>query len=489
MTRPAFWLALAPELVFALGAVVILLVGAIWRPRARFLGFMAVAVIAGGLATVVWQWVRIDRIYELGVMSTAPFLHFGDSLIFDHFSVMARFVLGGAALIAILLGWGFFKRVESRAPEALAMVMLSLAGFSIVASSNQLMLMYLGLEVGSIALYILAGFGRDRTESQEAGIKYFLLGAMASAVFVYGVALLFSATGKLTVLDIGQHLNSTLYLRPLVLLVGMGLVMIGLLFKISAVPFHSWSPDVYQGAPAGMVGYIGVAAKVGGLVALMRILFIGFEGLADEWIPILAAVSVLSMALGVLVGMVQEDVRRILAYSGIAHAGFVLTAFTAGVAGTPSIWFYLIVCGLQLLGAFGVVSVVSGVASSSSPLSAYRGLARTNPWMASVFSVFLLGMAGIPLTSGFFARFGVLRQAWDAGFEWLVIVGLIAAIPGVYLYLRVVAAMYLDEPDSDVAPSVGPGQRLVLVALAAVTIGVGFFPGFLLDLVGYALPL
>jgi NADH-quinone oxidoreductase subunit N len=349
-------------------------------------------------------------------------------------------------------------------------------------------MIFLGLEIGSISLYILAGFGRQHPRSEEAALKYFLLGSFASAIFIYGVALLFAGTGSLNLLDQRQFLAGTILLRPAVLLIGLALVVVGMAFKVTAAPFHGWAPDVYEGAPAGAVGFMAAAAKVGGFAALTRILVTSFADYADVWAVVVGGIAVTSMLVGSVLALAQDDLRRLLAYSGVAHAGFILTGLVAGRAGTPGVWFYLAIYSVQLVGAFAVVAAVSGPASAGSPFSRYQGLARRQPFLSLSLTVLLLGMAGIPLTSGFIAKFGVFQEAWRAGFAWLVIVAVIASVVAFFLYLRVIVAMYMAESDGEEVAAPPLPIKAVLAVAIAITIVFGILPAPLLSFAADALP-
>lgn len=490
-TPDVSWLAIAPELVLSVGAALILLIEVQFLPPIKRLGQITGGVIAAAFALAVWQWMRVDELLSApgGPDFIAGFLPFGQMVVLDHGSVLARFAMLAVAALGIASGWQLFERLGRRGAEALALVLLATTGFMLMASSVHLMMMFLGLEVGSIALYILAGITRDRISSDEAAIKYFLLGSVASAVFVYGVALVFAATGELNILGVRGFLQGTIITRPAVLLIGLAMLVVGLAFKISAAPFHSWAPDVYQGAPAGIVGYMAAVAKIGGFAALIRVLLTAFPGFLDEWAPLVAGIAVLSMVVGGVFALVQDDVRRLLAYSGVTHAGFILTGIVGGSAGAPAMWFYLVVYSLQLIGAFAVVSVISGATGGQTPMSAFAGLARRQPMIAASFSILLLGMAGIPLTSGFVAKFGVFQSAWQAGFEWLVIVAVLASVVGFAFYLRVIVAMYMQDDDEATEGRPIKSSRYVVGVTAVATIVFGLLPAPLLQLVANAIPL
>jgi NADH-quinone oxidoreductase subunit N len=481
------WLAILPLLVLGVGAALVLLVDVQWKPHPRRLNLMAVGLLfLAAVGTGIQGW-WLGR-FEAGEV-TGSLLPFGGMVVIDRYAIFAALLLLTVAALGVGAGAKFFESLGRRAAEALALLLLAVAGFILLASTPQLVMMFLGLEIGSISLYVLAGFSRQEPRSEEAAIKYFLLGSFASAIFVYGVALVFAGTGSLDLLEQGDLLDREILLRPAVLLIGLGLVVVGLAFKVTAAPFHAWAPDVYQGAPAGAVGFMAALAKVGGFAALARVLVTGFESYVGTWGIVVAALAVLSMLVGSFLAVVQSDFRRLLAYSGVAHAGFILTGVVAGTSGVGSIWFYLAVYAIQLVGAYAVVAAVSGAASAGSPISSYAGLARRQPLLAQSLTVLLLGMAGIPLTSGFIAKFGVFQDAFRAGFGWLVVVALVASVVSFFIYLRVIVAMYMQEPEATETLSVSRPLRVVLVAAIAATLILGLFPIPLLRLTAVSLPL
>lgn len=483
-TPEVSWLAILPELLLALGAVGVLLVEVQWRPDASTLvGVAGIALTLAGGATVV-QWADAQNTLERG--ASADLVAFSGMVIADGFAVYGRFALIVVTAIGLLAGWRYVRGLGRRAAEGLALTLLATTGFSIMVASNNLVMLFLGLEVGSIALYVLAGLTGERGRSDEAAMKYFLLGSFASAIFIYGVALLYAGTGHLEILAIRSFLTGNILTSPAVALIGLALVMVGLAFKVSAAPFHSWAPDVYQGAPAGIVGYMAATAKIAGFAAFARFLLRGVPELDSSWLPAAAAISALSMVLGAVLALAQDDVRRMLAYSGVAHAGFIMTGVVGGA--TSGVLFYVAVYSLQLVGSFAVVSAVSGAASSASPLASYRGLSGRSPGMAAAFTILLLGMAGIPLTSGFIAKFGVFSDAWAAGFGWLVVLAVVASVITFVFYLRIIVTMYMDRGEEE-SVAVGGPLRWALAIAAVATIVWGILPGSLLDLARDAFPL
>lgn len=472
------WLAIAPDLALAIGAALVLLVDVQWKPAARVLAWVTGAVVAGA-AILTWaQWARSG--------AEERTLAFSGLISMDGFAIFSRQMLIGATALGLAAGWRFISGLGRRGAEAIALVLLATAGFSLMVAANNLVMMFLGLEVGSISLYVLAGLARERRESEEAAIKYFLLGSFASAIFIYGVALIYAGTGQFEIVEIRDLLSGFVLSSPAIIYIGVGLVIAGLGFKISAAPFHTWAPDVYQGAPAGLVGYMAAVAKVAGFAAIARVLLTGLPDISDAWLPVVAGISVVSMLLGSVLGLVQGDVRRLLAYSGVAHAGFILTGVVGGA--TDAVLFYLAIYAIQLIGAFAVVAVVGGPDGAGSSIDEYRGLGRRSPLVAGAFTVILLGMGGLPVTSGFVAKFGVFTGAWAEGYQWLVIVAVVASVVALAFYIRVIVVMYMDEAEDSEAVRVGP-ERWVLVLAVAATILWGIFPASLLGFAANALPI
>ena len=485
ITPEISWLAILPELALALGAAAVLLVEVQWKPRAQVLGVVVAGTLTVALAFTVVQWVRAQDALT-GTVELGDLLAFSGMILMDGFAVFGRFALLVTTAIGLAAGWRLIEGLGRRRAEAIALVLLATAGFSIMVAANNLVMVFLGLEVGSIALYVLAGMTRSSIFSDEAAMKYFLLGSFASAIFIYGVALMYAGTGQFEILAIRSFFSAFIVTSPAVILIGIALMIVGLGFKVSAAPFHAWAPDVYQGAPAGFVGYMAAVAKIAGFAAIARILTTGLGDLEVNWLPVVAAISAVSMLVGSVLGLVQADIRRMLAYTGVATAGFVMTGVVGGA--TDGVLFYVAVYALQLLGSFAVVAAVSGAENSASNMDEYRGLATRSPGMAAGFTILLLGMAGLPLTSGFVAKFGVFSDAWSAGYQWLVVVAVLASVLAFAVYLRVVVNMYMsdaEEPELEVPDT----ARWVLTIAAAATIVWGVLPGSLLDLASSAFPL
>ena len=332
------------------------------------------------------------------------------------------------------------------------------------------------------------GFTRDRADADEAALKYFLLGALASAIFLYGIALVFAATGTTSIYGVADYLDSTLILRPGILLAGIALLLVGLGFKISAAPFHIWAPDVYQGAPGGVTGFLAASAKIAGFAAAARVLTVALDSRMDDWVPAIAVMAAVSIVVGTLLAIAQTDLKRMLAYSGVAHAGFILTALVAGSDGVGEMWFYVSTYAVQVVAAFAVAAVVSGPQQGQAPLADYAGLASRAPALAACLGLMMLAMGGIPLTAGFVGKAAVFSAALGADHLWLVVLALVAAVAGLFFYLRVIVLMYMQPADGSTRISVPAGTRVALGIAVAVTVVAGVVPWPFLRWLGEALP-
>ncbi|WP_313674145.1 NADH-quinone oxidoreductase subunit NuoN [Mycolicibacterium sp.] len=378
--------------------------------------------------------------------------------------------------------------------EVFPLTMFAVVGMVLFPAANDLLTMFIALEVLSLPLYLMCGLSRyRRLLSQEASLKYFLLGAFSSAFFLYGMALLYGYAGTLSITGIAAALRTgTVSGAPstTLALLGAALVMVALLFKVGAVPFHAWVPDVYQGAPTPITAFMAAATKIAAFGALMRLLYVAVPELKDQWRPVLWAVAILSMAVGTVAAVTQRDVKRMLAYSAVAHTGFILTGVIAGNAsGVSGTLFYLAAYGFSTVGAFAVVSVVRGAdGAEETALERWAGLGRRYPVAGVVFSLFLLAFAGIPLTSGFVSKFAVFKAAGEGGAIPLVVVGVLASAIAAYFYVRVIVLMFFTDPPDD-APEFAPPGFLSVATIgvtAVITVALGALPQPLLDLAGAA---
>ncbi|MFD3745515.1 NADH-quinone oxidoreductase subunit NuoN [Nocardia sp. NPDC058633] len=396
----------------------------------------------------------------------------------DAFTPQASAVPGSAHELAAV-------RSGVATTEVFPLTMIAVGGLLLFPASNDLLTMFVALEVLSLPLYLLCGLARRRRLlSQEAAMKYFLLGAFSSAFFLYGVALLYGQTGTVSLPGIGAALDKQPENATLALL-GIAMLAVGLLFKIGAVPFQAWVPDVYQGAPTPITAFMAAATKIAAVGATMRVLMVGVNALSADWRPVIAAVAVATMVVGAIMAITQTDVKRMLAYSSIAHAGFLLVGMVAAdTAGVAAVLFYLLAYGLGTVGAFAVVSLVrDSSGDEATSLSQWAGLGRRSPWLASAFALLLLSFAGLPLTSGFVSKFAVFAAASGSGYAALVIIGVLCSAIAAFFYVRVIVLMFFTDPPSDAPTVTAPFATTLVVAFSAgATILLGLFPQPILDL-------
>ena len=401
----------------------------------------------------------------------------------DAFTPQASAVVGSVA-----------EKVAAKAgvmqTEVFPLTLFAVGGMLLFPAADDLLTMFIALEVLSLPLYLMCGLARRRRLlSQEAALKYFLLGAFSSAFFLYGAALLYGYSGTLSLGGIADAIAAGSGQTSLAL-IGTGLVLVGVLFKVGAVPFHSWIPDVYQGAPTPITAFMAAATKIAAFGALLRIFYVGVPQLHAEWRPVLWAIAILTMIVGTVTAVTQTDVKRMLAYSAIAHTGFILTGvIAANESGLSSTLFYLFAYGFSTLGAFAVVGLVRDKAGEEeTAMARWAGLGRRYPIVGIVFSLFLLAFAGIPLTSGFVSKFAVFKAAGEGGAIPLVIVGVVASAIAAYFYVRVIVLMFFTEPPDDAPDVVAPSalSTAVVTVTAAVTFALGALPQPLLDLANIA---
>ena len=483
-TPDVAWWALVPLIILAGAGFLLLTMASLVR---RLPAVLAPAwTVAAGVSVLVYlvpMWSRV------GSDGAGSFL--AGAVGVDASSVFVTGILAAAVVAAALIAHDYLSREDLPGVEFYVLLLLSAAGGVVMASANDLIVLFLGLEVLSIAVYVLAAMHLRRIESQEAALKYFLLGAFSSAFLLYGIALVYGATGSTNMARISAYLAHTVLIDDAMLLAGLGLLLVGLGFKVAVVPFHAWTPDVYQGAPTPVVAWMAAGVKAAGFAALMRVFVLTFGTHVSDWRPAFQVVAATTVLVGATVAVVQIDVKRMLAYSSIVHAGFILVGLQAATdRGNSSVLAYLAVYALLTVGSFGVVTVVGGTGDSSHGLDSYRGLGRRRPFLAGTFTVLLLGQAGIPFTGGFVVKLGVLAAAVDMGTYWLAGVAMLAAAVAAFVYLRVLVAMYLKEAPtgSEVPGAVPVGALVVIIVSAATVLLAGLVPGPLLDLARDAVP-
>ena len=479
------WSLLSPQLVLFVGAVVLLVITSLVRtalPR-HVLALATSAVGAGSVLAAALLWDDVGPEGE-GARSVV-----GGVMGVDRFSLFVTMLLGVAVILTALLADGYLRREDIRGGELYLLMLFSATGGSIMAGANDLIVMFLGIEILSIAVYVMAALHLRRLSSREAGFKYFVLGALSSAILLYGIAFLYGSTGSTSLVSIQQFLSERVILDDGMLLLGLALVLAGFAFKVGAAPFHMWTPDVYQGSPSPVVAYMASAVKVAAFAGLLRVFVVAFSTYRDLWRPLVIAAAVLSLFVGSLTALVQTNVKRMLAYSSIAHAGFILVGVeAASEQGTAATLFYLAAYTVMAAGSFGVVTLVGRRGDSDHHLSDYRGLARSNPTLAFCFTVLLLAQAGTPFTIGFLAKFGVIGAAVDESQWVLAVAAMISAVISAYLYLRVIVAMYFE--DGEISPAVRvPRMAAVAIGVAVVvTVVVGVVPRPLERLTEEAVP-
>jgi NADH-quinone oxidoreductase subunit N len=472
------WFTIVPLLVLVGAALGLMTLTALTR-RPLFHGFYPLATSVAAIGAAVCTWPIWDRIQD---PERGPFTALAGAVGVDGFSVFMTVVICSSVVIASLLADGYLRREGLDGPELYVLLLLSASGGVVMAAANDLIVLFLGLEILSLAVYTLAAMHLRRVTSQEAGLKYFVLGSFASAFLLYGIALTYGATGSTNLVEILSYLSQVALFDNGLLLAGMAMLLVGLLFKVAAAPFHAWTPDVYQGAPSPVVAYMASGVKAAGFAGLIRVLYLGFQTYRVDWQPVIYAVAILTLLVGALMAVVQTDVKRMLAYSSINHAGFVLVAVQAATErGVQASMFYLASYTFLVGGSFAIVTIVGRTGDDRHTLDDYRGLAKARPALALVFALLLFSQAGVPFTSGFFAKFYAIAAAVDAGSYPLAAVAMLTAVIAAFLYLRITVSMFLGDVDDADIPErrtlpVPVGAAIALVICVVVTLGVGVFP-------------
>ena len=447
------YLSILPILIMMGGAVVLMVVSSLWR---KVLGVGTGTLFAGvtsvaALVAALFQWREIDL---HGAKVTIA-----GAVAMDGFSVFISVTVAIAMLLSALVGDGYLRREGITGPEFHVLALLSASGAMLMGTANDLIVVFLGLEILSIALYVLAAFNHKRAESGEAALKYFILGSFSSAIFVYGIALVYGATGSTNLVQISDYLARNVVAHNGVLLAGLALLLVGFGFKIAAVPFHLWSPDVYEGAPSPVSGFMAAVAKAGAFAALLRVFVSSFGTLRADWQPIVWALAFLSLLVGAVVALNQRDVKRMMAYSSINHAGFILLGVQAAtVRGVSASLYYLLAYTFMVIGSFAVIAVLARDGDTGHQLADYRGLGRRQPVLALAFAILLLAQAGAPFTTGFLAKFQVVAASVDAHSYLLAVVAMVSAAIAAFFYLRLAVTMYSPVGAAgDEAPGAGGG--------------------------------
>tara|TARA_B100000029_G_scaffold139011_1_gene134075 strand:+ start:4147 stop:5637 length:1491 start_codon:yes stop_codon:yes gene_type:complete len=478
------WWALLPLIVLTVSALLLLTVSSLLKRAVSWLS-PAVSLTAGVFVLVssIPMW---NKIQDEGAVA---FLN--GSVGIDGSTIFLTSLIAIALIATSILARPYLQREEIPDSEFYVLLLLSAAGAAVMVAANDLIVLFLGIEILSIAVYVLVALHLRKIESQEGALKYFLLGAFSSAFLLYGIALVYGAVGTTNLFAIKNYLASAVLVEDGMLMIGFALMMVGLGFKIAAFPFHAWTPDAYQGAPTPVVIWMAAGVKVAGFAALIRVFPLTFASYVDEWQIPIAVLSGLTVVFGSVVAVVQSNVKRMLAYSSIAHAGFILIGVqSANKDGVASVLFYLGVYTFLAAGSFAVVTVIGGDGDSNHDIDAYKGLAQRKPLLAALFTILLLGQAGIPFTGGFVAKLGVISSAVDTQYYFLAGVAMLSAAIAAYVYLRILLAMYVEIDNQQIEGINVPKGVWVVTGFASIVVIVtGFIPGPIVDITRDAIPI
>ena len=463
-----------PEVLLTITGVLLMLIEPVMPAgmNRKPMGFLALLGVVAALIASVWQLGLPPGTAYYGTVQT------------DAFSVFFHVLICSIALVTLLIALDVFDAAKEKPAEYYPLVIFGTVGMCLMSSAVELLLVFIALEISSISTYILAAIRKRTGKSTEAGLKYFLLGSFATAFFLYGIALTFGATGTTNISEVAAALTSTA--TPGFAWLAVAMVLIGLGFKVSAAPFQVWTPDVYEGAPSPVVALMSTGPKVAAFAVLLRILYSAYPQLHDHWVLLLWIMAALSMTVGNLGALRQHSVKRMLAYSSIAHAGYTLVAFTAlSSEGVAAAMFYTATYAAMNVGAFAVISHAGGYEERLVSVSDYRGLAYRSPLLGGALAFFLLSLIGIPFTGGFFGKFYVFTAALHSGEVWLTIIGLVNSGVAAYYYLRLLMSVYgkpSDDAPVQLVPRLKASLTLALLLTVAATFILGIFPGRILSM-------
>ncbi len=472
LEAPIFDIRALEPMLFVLGTALAVLVLDLALPRRARAALAIVTVV--GLVLAMLSSLLLSQDAPLRFMTTSPSM-----LVLDTYAVFFNLILLAGAILTVLASVNYLEEMQAHHGEYYVLVLCALAGMMTMAGATDLVTVFLGLEVMSIPVYVLAGFTRRRPRSNEAALKYFLLGSFATGLLLYGIALTYGATGATDLAAIRAAWEPT----PLAL-AGIGLLLAGFGFKISSVPFHMWTPDVYEGAPTPVTGFMAVGVKAAAFAAFLRVFLVAFDLTADKVNVALWVLAAATMTVGNLAAIVQPNIKRMLAYSSIAHAGYALVGMTAATpAGQAAVLYYLLVYTFMNLGAFAVVILLVRDGEERVQIDDLAGLGYARPALGLAMTLFMLSLGGIPPTAGFMGKFFIFRAAIEAQYNWLVVLAVLNAVVSMYYYLRVVIVTYRSEPGVDLraaAPSTACAAALLISAIATLLLGI--FPSAPLDI-------
>lgn len=459
-----------PELILTLAGMLIMFMEAL-RPEGRRTNAGVVAILALVLALPAALLAKNGSAFQ-------------GMLVIDGMGTFFRTLVIVVGLLVIFSSTDYLRRENQESGEYYALILFSIVGQCVMVTANELVMIFIGLEISSIASYILAGYLRDDARNNEAALKYFLLGSFATAFLLYGVAWMYGATGSTNLTEIRRVLISGSAPPEALIGVAAALIFVGLAFKISAAPFQSWAPDVYQGAPAPVSAFLTVGPKAAAFAVLLRIFLGSLEPIASRWAPAIWVCALATMVVGNFAAIMQSNIKRLLAYSSIAHAGYVLVAVAANSGtGSAAAMFYLAAYAFTNIGAFAVVTYISRKGERYVAIDDFAGLAQRQPAMAAMLTIFLLSLIGVPLTGGFFGKFYIFKAALDAKLIWLTVIGLLNSAVAAYYYLRILVVMYMREPGESVEtlPPAGALLQIAVYGSAVGTVLLGIFPSLVLD--------
>jgi NADH-quinone oxidoreductase subunit N len=475
MPSQAELLRFLPELILIVcGAILMVLTPLVKSRPTSLFGNISLLAIFAAIAGAVYSF-------------TDPGMAFNDMLIVDGFATFFRVLVLAVGAMTVLSSYRFLSRDETEPGEFHALILFSLSGQCLMVSANSLIMIFIGLEISSIATYILCGYLRDDKRANESALKYFLLGSFATAFFLYGVALIYGATANTNLSAIRQVLAGPN--APPVAMVGiaMALMFVGLCFKVSGAPFQIWAPDVYQGAPTPVTAFMSTGPKAAAFAIFLRIFLTAFQANSDVWEPLVWICALLSMTIGNCGALLQSNVKRMMAYSSIAHAGYVLVALAArSEIGTSAAMFYLAAYACMNIGVFAVIAHISGKGERHLSIKDFSGLASKQPMTAALLTILMLSLIGVPLTGGFFGKFYIFKAALQSNLVWLTVLGLINSAIASYYYLHILVVMYMNEPGEatkDLEPMPLPLKAALLIPVLGTLI-LGIYPSALLTFAG-----
>jgi len=475
MLDPADLIRFLPEILLtAVGTLIMVLDPLLNKRSSRLYGNLSLLALLAGIVAAIEAYHH-------------PGPAFGGMLWIDGFATFFRVLVMVVGILTILPSFRFLTRQDAETSEFHALLLFSIAGQCIMVAANDLIIIFIGLEISSIASYILAGYLREDKRANEASLKYFLLGSFATAFFLYGVALIYGATGSINLSIVRLAQTGPDAPSPIFVGVAAAMMFVGLAFKVSAAPFQIWAPDVYQGAPTPVSAFLSAGPKAAAFAVFLRIFMTAFEPIGNDWQWLVWGAALLSMTIGNFAALLQQNIKRMLAYSSIAHAGYVLVALAArSELGTAAAMFYLAAYAFMNIGAFAVVSHLSGRGERYQTIDDFSGLGQKQPLTASMLSIFLLSLIGVPLTGGFFGKFYIFRAALESHLVWLAVLGLLNSAVASYYYLRILVMMYFREPSDAAcaAEPLTPGLRAALILPALGTLFLGIFPNWVLDFAG-----